>query len=245
MSIRTSVVAASAAGLMVSALAPRADAGILDFSASSAHRAARVIFEVDAGNSSNLIVTLRNTSTFDALVPVDVLTAVFFDITAPAVSLSRVSAVLGGGSVVHFGGTDPGNVVGGEWAYRGDLAGTGPEGTDYGISSVGLGLYGPGDLFPGTDLQSPASPDGLQYGIVSAADNVASGNAPVTGGNALIQDTVVFTLSGLPAGFDPMARITNIQFQYGTDLSEPHFPAPGPTALLGIAGLISLRRRRD
>lgn len=244
MSICTPALVALAAGLMVSGLAPRADAATLDFIATSAHRAARAIFEVDPGNSANLIVTLRNTSAADALVPVDVLTAVFFDITDPAVSLTRVSAVLGGGSVVHFGGTDPGNVVGGEWAYLGSLAGGGPESTDYGISSTGLGLFGPGDRFPGTDLQSPASPNGLQYGIVSLADNVATGNTPVTGTNALIQDTVIFTLSGLPQGFDPMGRIRNVQFQYGTDLSEPHFPTPGAASLVALAGLLSFRRSR-
>jgi hypothetical protein len=40
------------------------------------------------------------------------------------------------------------------------------------------------------------SPDGLQYGITSGSDNPSTGNAAVTGANALIQNSVVFTFSG-------------------------------------------------
>jgi hypothetical protein len=38
---------------------------------------------------------------------------------------------------------------------------------------------------------------------------------------------VIFTLSDLPGGFDPMASgsITNVSFQYGTALDEPNVPA--------------------
>src|SRR5262249_38071850 len=146
-----------------------------------------------------------NTSDGDVLMPVDVLTAVFFDVSGPALSLTPTSAVLNGGSTVFFGTTDPGNVVGGEWAYKGGLVGE-PAGDHYGISSTGINLFGPGDRFPGNNLQGPDSPDGLQYGITSAGDNPATGNSPVTGDNALIQNSVVFHLSGLPAGFDPSTQ---------------------------------------
>lgn len=193
-------------------------------------------------SGSDLIVTLTNTSANDALVPIDVLTAVFFDISGPALSLTRTSAVVPAGHVVFNGTTDPGNVVGGEWAYLGGLSGA-PFGADYGISSAGFSLFGPGDLFPGTDLQPPASPDGLQYGITSAGDNSGTGNTPMMT-NALIRNQVVFTLSGLPLGFDPSTAISNVSFQYGTALDEPNIPAPGVLGVASAAGLVALRRRR-
>lgn len=215
-------------------------AGILNVSAVSGARAASARFEVSAGN---LVVTLTNTAAADALVPVDILTGVFFDISGSALALTRVSAVLAPGSTVLFGSTDPGGVVGGEWAYLGGLSGA-PHGASYGISSSGLGLFGAGDVFPGSDLDPPGSPDGINYGITTAGDNPATGNAAVTGASPLIKNSVVFTLSGLPGGFDPMSVIGNVSFQYGTALDEPNIPAPGAIGLFALAGAAGLRRRR-
>lgn len=213
------------------------------FTGSSGSHAGSVEFTM---SGTSLIVRLTNTSSADVLVPVDVMTGVFWDVSGSGVSLGRTSAVLGAGSTVVFGGTDPGNVVGGEWGYKSGLSG-GPGGRDYGISSAGLGLFGPGDVFPGTNLQGPTTPDGLQYGIVSAGDNSATGNTPVTGTNALIKNQVVFTLSGLPSNFD-LGRIHKVWFQYGTKLDEGGYegnvPTPGALALLGMGGLLAARRRR-
>lgn len=224
-------------------LAGSASAAQISFTGSSGSLAASVTFDT---SGTDLLVTLTNTSTADALVPVDILTGVFFDIAGSPLALTRTSAVVPAGSSVFYGSTDPGGVVGGEWAYRSGLAG--PGGRAYGISSAGLGLFGPGDLFPGTDLQPPASPNGLEYGITSAGDNLATGNAAVTGSNALIKNQVVFTLSGLPAGFNPSTGILNVLFQYGTDLSEPSFPGvpePSSLSLLAIAALVAGRRKRS
>src|SRR5262245_33527096 len=91
---------------------------------SSGSLAAQVTFNV-SGN--DLLVTLANTSTADPSVPADILTGVFFTIPG-APSLGRVSAVLTAGSSVIHGpatSTDPGNVVGGEWAYLGAISGPG------------------------------------------------------------------------------------------------------------------------
>jgi hypothetical protein len=167
----------------------------------------------------NLQVVLTNTGSGDVLIPIDVLTGVFFDVNGVG-NLTPVSALLSGGSVVFFGPSN-GGIVGGEWAYKSGLVGA-PAGTE-GISSSGLGLFGPGDRFPGDNLQGPDDPDGLQYGITSTGDNTATGNAPVTGDNALIQNRVTFILSGLPSesGLD----ITNVVFQYGTALTDRHCSA--------------------
>lgn len=211
------------------------------FTANVGSRSAQATFDVVG---SNLQVTLSNISMNDVLVPVDVLTGMFFDVSGSALSLSRVSAVLASGSTVAFGTTDPGDVVGGEWAYAGGLSGA-PHSAAYGISSSGLGLFGPGNLFPGNNLQGPSSPNGLEYGITSMGDNLATGNTPVTGTQALIKHSVVFTLGGVGSNFD-LSRIGNVSFQYGTDLSEPNIrvPAPSTAALLGLGAAASLRRRR-
>jgi len=234
---------ARVAGCGIAAAAISASAmGNQVFTATAGTRSAQATFAVVG---SDLRVTLSNISMDDVLVPVDVLTGMFFDISGPVVSLGRSSAVLASGSFVAFGGTDPGDVVGGEWAYLNNLNGA-PNGAKYGISSSGLGLFGPGDRFPGTNLQGPDSPDGLQYGITSLGDNLATGNTPVTGTNALIKHSVIFTLSGAGANFD-LSRIGNVSFQYGTDLSEPNISVPTPGAagvmVLGAAGALRRRRR--
>lgn len=215
----------AAALLAACALGGPAQAVLVTYTGTSGSRSASATFEV-SGN--NLIVTLTNTSTGDVLVPVDVLTGVFFNL-AGSPTLVPVSGVVASGSTVLFppsgnpSGTDPGGVVGGEWGYNTGLSGA-PGGASQGISSTGLGLFGPDNLFPGSNLQEPESPDGLQYGIVSAGDDPSTGNTPVTGTNALIQNSVVFTLTGLPGTFDVLTGVSNVFFQYGTSLSEPSFP---------------------
>ena len=179
--------------------------------------------------------------------------------------MSVTSAVLKVGSSVFYDpdGQPAGGVVGGEWAYK---SGISFQGATQGISSSGLGLFGPGDLFPGPNLAGPDSPDGIQYGLLSAGDNPATGNGGITGSDGLIKNSVVFTLSGLPAGFDPFTGISNVVFQYGTSLTEPNFPgtctsncspppppppiqAPEPASLAMLGGALLgfglLRRRKQ
>jgi hypothetical protein len=211
----------------------------ITFSAAQNNLAASVTFDT---MGSNLVVTLENTSAADVLAPADVLTAVFFDVAGGTLTLDPTtgSAVLAPGSSVAFGASDPGGVVGGEWAYASGLSGA-PHGAAYGISSSGFNLFGAAN-FPGSNLQGPVAVDGIQYGLTSLGDNLASGNAAVTGSNALIQNAVTFTIPGLPAGFDPSTVISNVSFQYGTDLSEPNIPEPASISLLAI-GLLAFRRR--
>jgi hypothetical protein len=232
------------AALISLVIAVPAGAGLITFTGSSGNLNSSATFATD---SSNLIVTLTNTSTADVLLPTDVLTAVFFTLEGDP-TLSRISAVLASGSGVLFGGTDPGGVLGGEWAYQNNISA--PGGADEGIFSAGLGFDG-NLTFPGSNLQGPAGVNGLQYGITSADDNPTTGNAAVTGSAALIQNSVVFTLGGIPGGFDPsdMGAVTNVNFQYGTALDDPNVPTPTPepsTMLLlasGLVGFVGLRRK--
>jgi hypothetical protein len=201
------------------------------------------------GTTTNLVVTLRNTATYDPNDPSDILTAVFFSLSGNP-SLSADSAVLAPGSAVKGNGglTDPGGVVGGEWAYASSL--TGINGASQGVSSAGLGIFGPGNLFPGSNLEGPVSPDGVQYGISTAFDTAGNDNGGIAG-VGLITNAVVFTLGNVPASLS-LSDISNVSFQYGTALSEPNIPGtliPEPnTVALTAAGMCLLgvlkRRRR-
>ncbi|MBN2477232.1 MAG: hypothetical protein JXB62_21670 [Pirellulales bacterium] len=228
----------------VLALAVVAQASAAIFVQSIGDREATAEFELAGGN---LQVTLTNSSLADVLVPVDVLTAVFFDVAGDP-ALTRESAVLAPGSAVYLGGVQvnvPGGVVGGEWAYLSGLSGM-PGGASQGISSTGLDTFGPHDRFPGDNLDGPQSPNGLSYGITSAGDDFTTGN----GGTdvVLVQNSVVLTLGGLPQGFD-IDDVCNVHFLYGTDLSEALIiPEPASLlvwSLLAVIGLaIGWHRRR-
>lgn len=200
-------------------------------------RSATATFDVVGGD---LVVTLTNDAAMDAMVPIHILTTVFFEYDGSPLTLTPVSAFLNAGSVVLFDSAPPAGNVGGEWGYVGNAVW--PEGSGYGIGSAGLGIFSAAN-FNGPDLDPPTGVNGLNYGITSTGDNPATGNTPVTGSLPLIKDSVVFRLSGLPQNFT-LSGLNNVWFQYGTDLSEPRNPTPGTLALLGIGGLVLGRRRR-
>lgn len=210
---------------------------------------------VDFSTSGNqLIITLINTSTADVFVPSQILTGVFFNTGLDA--LNPLDAVVGPGSTVLFTDVQPVSLSG-EWAYRSDVTEI-PLGGDDGLGSSGLdGVFGTPDIIGEPNLSGPDSPDGLQYGITAAGDDPNTGNAKVTGSQELVQNSVVFTLSGLPDNYDPSV-IGQVWFQYGTSLDQPGFPGGRPPGggppipepltamgvLLGVAGLTRYTRQR-
>ena len=208
----------------------------------------------DVGYSPDYLkVILTNTSPYDPDDPADILTAMFFSFNGgPGPSLTRQAAwIETPHTITYGGGTDPGGVVGGEWAFKAALAGA-PQGASRGISSSGYGLFGPGDRFPGNNLSGPASPDGVQYGVTSAWDLTGNDNAGIQ--QPLIKYQVNFLLTGLGNNSNAYA-FDKVGFQYGTGLNEPYLPGdpvptiPEPTTLyaltVGLLGLgISAHRRR-
>ena len=218
-------------------------------------RAASASFE---NNGGDLVVTLTNTSTADVMTPTDILTALFFNL-ASSPPLTPGSAVLGPGvAVVHAptgagGATDPGGGVGGEWAFRSGISASTPGGGDYGISAVGLGLFSKFDRFRGTSLDAPEALNGLNYGITSAGDDLTTGNNIVSAEDPLvplIQNSVVFTLGGLPTELVLSSdHVTGVTFLYGTDIHGATLvPEPSPLMAWSSIGLMlagyGYRRRR-
>ncbi len=222
-----------------------------------------------------LQVILTNTHATGVKVPIDVLTGVFFSLPE-GFSLQPVSALLPeGSSVLNVPSGYANNPdVGAEWAYRDWIPNLVPPGgeplsTNRGISSSGLGVFGPEHLFPNTtgNLSGPESPDGLQYGIASAGGIHNNAN-PKVKAEALIKNSVTFLLeayvfdgnvwtSWTPESLDGF--ITNVWFQYGTGTDEPGYegiiytngdhappnPVPEPaTALLVGLSLLGLAARK-
>jgi hypothetical protein len=202
---------------------------------SSGTLAASVQF-VTVGNT--LTVTLTNTGG-DALVPADILTALFYNCTGCG-TLTPTSAATSGAT--YLGTTlvsASGANVGGEWAYGSGFGG-GPGGATQAISSSGFGFFGDPN-FNGPNLDGPNAVDGLNYGIVSGTDNTSTGNNGVTS-VPLTHHDVVFVLTSNLADISG-ATFGNVSVQYGTSLTEPNIGGgsgggsgqtlvPEPTSLL-------------
>jgi hypothetical protein len=189
----------------------------------------------------DLNITLTNTGG-PALVNADILTVLMWNSSVTGLIPSSAT-----GNDLYTDSTTsvptfPNN-VGLNWAYQT------PAGNLYGnnqaVSTTGLGgtfaALGTGFF----DEPNKETLDGINYGI---ANNFTGTNIP-TSQFPLVADTIVFHLT-VPDGYTVPGTITQVTFQYGTSVDEPHHtvPLPGAVLLLG-AGLARLaayaRRRKD
>ena len=205
-----------------------------------------------------LIITLSNTATYDADDSGDILTGIFFRLAGDPL-LTRTSAVLGPNTAIkgRSGVSGPGMNVGGEWAYRNDLAGisSGTNAPNEGISSTTLKQFGKRHRFSGPNLQGPTAPGGAEYGVTTAFDGLGNDKRSIRR-QQLIENTVIFTLSGLSSNF-ALADISNVSFQYGTSFRDAELagtssgvvqvPEPSTIMLVGMGlfGAIVVMRLRS
>jgi hypothetical protein len=262
--------------VLLGAAAGSARANPVLFTGSSGDLAASALF---SASGTTLTITLANTSGHDVTDPAGLLHAVFFDVSGlPA--LGRGSANIGvgsgawfdvvtghGSSTLHtptafappygysgWNGVD----VGSEFAFRNNLSTSGMNATParYGLSSAGYGPFGPGDRFDTLhNLTGPDVPDGPDWGITSAADDLMTHNGGYERSDTpVVKNAVVFTLTNWPLNLDSRLAISNVWFQYGTQLTNDRVPGTpelravplpdaGLMAALGV-GAIAVRRRR-
>lgn len=248
------------------ALAPAAARAGVTFSGSNGSLSASAYFQ-QSGN--NLLITLSNTGTQDALVQADILTAVFFDLTATGLQLQSATAsaiykqnASGHGNSWTLGSLlnpsvpdlaalnstngGPGNFAGG-WQYResGSALGGSVVPQHHGLGTNGLGIFD-GNV---------KVVDNEDYALTSAADNLTTSQSGQLYNVPFIKSTITFTLT-LPTSFVLSGNnVSNVRFQFGTDAAkEPSItdptgdddgivitgsPVPEPGSIVIFAGLLA------
>ncbi|MBD2567661.1 XDD4 family exosortase-dependent surface protein [Anabaena lutea] len=215
---------------------PQAYAASMTFSATGTNSAtsssleSSVIFN-DSLNPGKLTITLTNLGA-GAKAPSDVLTSLFWDYNGSSpLNLSLASATAAtvtqkntntttsnvnllntpNGKEWAFASTTKASGLGGDVSAAGAVAVT----QQYGLGTAGLGIF-----------QGIGGSSQQKYGIINGYGSGA--NNPIKT-NPFVNNSATFVLSGLTAGFD-IKKISNIRFQYGTNLNEAatYYVAPPP-----------------
>ena len=217
---------------------------------------ASALFEI---SGTTLTITLMNTGDTSGTgknsdVSGNTLTGVFFDLPT-GITLTPVSATIDSADLLQESTCAPvacsssTTNVGGEFRYA-----TGTWAGHLGNSGIASSGYvsGSSGNFNGPDLDTPGSLDGINFGII--APQTATNAFKPNGGLAndpLIEGQVVFTMT-IAGGTLSDGDISNVSFQYGTSITEPHFgggeepqnPIPEPATLLLLAPALAFGIRR-
>lgn len=184
-----------------------------------------------------LTLVLTNTTAPRSTAQGAAMTGVTFNFSSGSTSLTLTSTALTAGSTYWTSKTT--NVAPPSLAGSWTSAVVSNAQHQYGVATTGFnGWFNGGSISLGN-----AAPN---YGIVAAGTfdgtNVSFGGSQYP----FVQNSVTFTFSGV-SGFTE-AQITNVKLLFGTDgtgvIESVKVPTPGSLALIGLGGLVAMRRRR-
>ncbi len=212
----------------------------------SAHAlSASVDFEL---SGTTLTILLTNTSTqTSGFVPSDGISGVYFDVAGnPTLALVTTGTNAPSASNIWDGSAFDGTTnlstypspknseTAPFWDYQFNASGLGGGVTQtYGVSSAGLNIF--------------QNVDGMPFNIFPTGFNGSNGNSPVNGGPVAVNATTL-TLTGFTGS---LSSISDIRFQYGTDLSDGSAPGvrqstpePASFAIWGAITLLGMAFQR-
>jgi hypothetical protein len=212
-------VGALALGAMIALAAPDAQANVV-FSGTSGGLSASASFDL-INSGTQLQITLTNSGTGTATDSSQLLSALFFDLgtTATLTPVSMTGTCLSGTQTACTPsvGKNPAKptTLGDYWQYKTLTPSSQNYNADQGLGSAGLGIFGPNGDFG----SNPQKVGGQDYSILPANYNLNNGTAK----NPFIEMAATFVLD-ITSGTVDLSKITNVTFQYGTDLSDAHIP---------------------
>jgi hypothetical protein len=233
------------------------------FTGSTGSLSASAIFSYDSTGGGSLTVTLENTSPTRPAQNGSLLGAVLFNINNNPTLIPGQANLGTDGSLINTDGTaytGSYNAADGFFEMRatgGITNGTTNTGYNYIISAVGYGVGNPATTNFTNSTVNPPNIDGGNFSMVPTA---GLGYTPNNNYKPLVKGAMVFNFTGVGTTLTA-ADITQVAFQYGTDLTtDTRLPGGGPPAppssvpepsTLAIAGLgalgligYGLRRRR-
>ena len=212
------------------------------------------VFSMTTVNSqAALMISLMNTSVGVTHSTGAVLTALYFNISGGTV-LTPYLAALGPGSAIVQDASTVSNPspVGNNWQYlekNAGFAGANASSDNEALSASALSDFSSAN-FCSSNCQTLG---GADYGIVPSSPNYTATNENTALSNTtVVQNTVVFILTGIASSFNPFTGVTNVVGQFGTTSSSPQVidalvvtPEPATFGLAGLVVALAIWRKRN